>query len=64
MRRLLFWLGLLLFIFLLQPRESLARMQHLWAQRNRVLSVLVICLAIYLLYGLFSFYRRGGLQGF
>lgn len=62
-RRLFFWLILLAILVLLRPTSTWREAQRIWRQRNIILAVLVTLIAIYVIYGIFSLYRQGGIPG-
>lgn len=59
--RLLFWLILLAALLLLRPVATWREAQRIWQQRNLILGVSVTLITLYVIYGIFSLYRRGGL---
>ena len=62
-KRILFWLVLIAALFLLRPGDTWRETQRIWRQRNLILGVLVTVIVTYLIYGIYSLYRQGGVFG-
>ena len=58
-RRSLVWILLILFVVLLRPMGVWRESKQLWAQRERVVRVLVVVFGLYFLYGLYELYVQG-----
>ena len=50
---------ILTLIFLLRPRGVWGEAKRSWEQRNRILRMLVIIIAVYLVYGPYKMYQTG-----
>lgn len=59
MRKLLVVLLILALIFMLRPKGVWGEAKRSWEQRNRILRMLVVIIAVYLVYGLFKMYQSG-----
>lgn len=60
-KRIFLWLILLAVLILVRPSSTWREAQRIWRQRNWILGVLVTLIAVYVIYGLFSLYRQGGI---
>jgi hypothetical protein len=58
-RRFLFWLLIIALIWLFRPVAVWGEFQRIWAQRELILRVLVICITLYFAYGIYSLYSQG-----
>jgi hypothetical protein len=59
LRRIFILLIIIVLLLALKPKGVWAEMKRSWAQRERILRVLVVMIGLYLLYGLYSMYQRG-----
>jgi len=57
MRKLLVVLLILAVAFMLRPKGMWGEAKRSWEQRNRILRMLVIIIASYLIYGLYKMYQ-------
>lgn len=62
-KRIFLWLIVLAILILLRPSSTWREAQRVWSQRNIILGVLVTLIAVYVIYGLVSLYRQGGIPG-
>jgi hypothetical protein len=58
-RKLLVVLLILALVFMLRPKGMWGEAKRSWEQRNRILRVLVVIIAFYLVYGVFKMYQQG-----
>jgi hypothetical protein len=63
LRSMLLLIILLLLAFAYRPRVVWRELMQVWGRRKRVLRTLVVVITIYFIYGLYTIYQRGMLDG-
>ncbi len=61
-RTLLLLIIVLVLLWRFKPTKAWGELKRMWAQRELLLGTLVVIIAIYMAYGFYQLYQRGGLD--
>jgi hypothetical protein len=61
LRTLLLLVMLITLAWLFKPANATAEAKRLWRQRDLMLRTLVVIILVYLVYGFYELYQRGGI---